>query len=81
MFLEIGMNILVIEDDEVIAELVRMGLEEARFTVDVARDGTSGLQQALEGEYGLIVLDLMLPGRTAGRSARPCARAGGRSRS
>jgi len=56
-------NILVIEDDEVIAELVRMGLEEARFTVDVARDGASGLRMALKGEYALIILDLMLPGR------------------
>ena len=57
------MNILLIEDDEVIAELVQMGLEEARFTVEVARDGTSGLQRALEGEYALIILDLMLPGQ------------------
>jgi DNA-binding response OmpR family regulator len=57
------MNILLIEDDEVIADLVRMGLEEARFTVEVARDGTCGLQRALEGEYALIILDLMLPGQ------------------
>jgi DNA-binding response OmpR family regulator len=57
------MKILVIEDDEVIADLVRMGLEEARFAVDVARDGDSGLRKALEGEYGLIILDLMLPGQ------------------
>jgi DNA-binding response OmpR family regulator len=56
-------NILLIEDDEVIAELVRMGLEEARFTVEVARDGNSGLERALEGEYALIILDLMLPGQ------------------
>jgi two-component system, OmpR family, copper resistance phosphate regulon response regulator CusR len=56
-------NILLIEDDEVIAELVRMGLEEARFRVEVARDGTSGLQRALAGEYALIILDLMLPGQ------------------
>src|SRR6266542_4759565 len=56
-------NILLVEDDEVIAELVQMGLEEARFTVEVARDGISGLERALDGEYDLIILDLMLPGR------------------
>jgi two-component system, OmpR family, copper resistance phosphate regulon response regulator CusR len=73
-------NILLIEDDEVIAELVQMGLEEARFSVEVARDGTSGLQRALEGEYALIILDLMLPGQdgwsicAALRSRRPPAR-------
>jgi len=56
-------KILLIEDDEVIAELIRTGLEEARFEVDVAVDGTAGLRQALQQPYGLIVLDLMLPGR------------------
>jgi two-component system copper resistance phosphate regulon response regulator CusR len=56
------MDILLIEDDEVIAELVRMGLEEAHFRVEVVRDGAAGLQRALEGEYALIILDVMLPG-------------------
>ena len=56
------MKILLIEDDEVIADLVKTGLEEAHFTVDVAYDGSSGLQYALDGEYALIVLDVMLPG-------------------
>src|SRR2546426_791174 len=40
-----------------------MGLEEARFTVEVARDGNTGLQRALAGDYALIILDLMLPGQ------------------
>src|SRR5205823_4375009 len=57
------LRILIIEDDEVIADLVKTGLEEAHFTVDVAYDGASGLQSALDGEYELIVLDVMLPGR------------------
>src|SRR5690349_8531341 len=59
----LAVNILLIEDDEVIAELVQMGLEEARFSVEVARDGYTGLQRALAGEYALIILDLMLPGQ------------------
>jgi DNA-binding response OmpR family regulator len=55
-------RILLVEDDTVMADLIRMGLEEARFTVDVARDGNTGLQRALQGDYALLILDLMLPG-------------------
>ncbi len=58
-----AVNILLIEDDEVIAELVQVGLEEVRFTVEVARDGNTGLRRALEGDFALIILDLMLPGQ------------------
>jgi DNA-binding response OmpR family regulator len=57
------MRILLIEDDEPIAQIVKAGLEEARFTVDLASDGEEGLRLALHGEYALILLDLMLPGR------------------
>jgi DNA-binding response OmpR family regulator len=57
------MKILLIEDDEVIADLIRTGLEEARFTIDVAHDGASGLERALSEDYALIILDLMLPGQ------------------
>jgi len=57
------LKLLVIEDDEVIAHILRAGLESSRFSVDVARDGDTGLQMALSGEYALIILDLMLPRR------------------
>ena len=57
------MRILLIEDDEVIAERVRFGLEKAHFAVDVAQDGETGLQMAREGPYSLLILDLMLPRR------------------
>jgi two-component system copper resistance phosphate regulon response regulator CusR len=56
-------QILLIEDNPVIADLVRAGLEEAHYTVAVASEGNSGLEQALDEEYDLIILDLMLPGR------------------
>ncbi|MFN3653182.1 MAG: response regulator transcription factor [Armatimonadota bacterium] len=56
------MRILVIEDDAVISDLLRIGFEQARFGVDQAEDGPTGLQMALEGQYGVIVLDVMLPG-------------------
>jgi two-component system copper resistance phosphate regulon response regulator CusR len=57
------MRILLIEDDEVIAERVKVGLERANFEVDSADDGETGLQMAREGDYALLILDLMLPGR------------------
>lgn len=55
------MRILVVEDDAAIARLVRRGLEQDHFQVDVAQDGQEGYALALERSYGLIVLDLMLP--------------------
>jgi two-component system, OmpR family, copper resistance phosphate regulon response regulator CusR len=55
------MKILVIEDEAKTARFLRKGLVEAGFVVDVARDGEDGLNLALEMEFDLIVLDLMLP--------------------
>lgn len=56
------MKILVIEDELKTARFLRTGLSEAGFVVDVASDGEDGLNLALEMEFDLIVLDLMLPG-------------------
>jgi len=56
-------KILLVEDEAPIAAVVRRGLEEARFGVEVAPDGETGLQMALEGDYSLVILDLMLPRR------------------
>lgn len=56
------MRILLIEDEEDIADVVRLGLEEARYTVDIASDGLTGLQMASEQRYALLLLDVMLPG-------------------
>lgn len=56
------MKLLLIEDDELIASVVKRGLEEARYQVDLYRDGNKGLEAALNDTYSLIVLDLMLPG-------------------
>ena len=57
------MRILLIEDDEVIAERIKTGLEKAHFSVDLALDGETGLEMAREGPYTLFILDLMLPAR------------------
>jgi DNA-binding response OmpR family regulator len=57
------MRILLIEDEAGIVNLIKQGLEEANYTVDVARDGQIGLEMAQEQSYHLILLDIMLPGR------------------
>ncbi len=56
------MKILVVEDDGGIARLICRGLEEAGYTVETTADGVRGLEMARTTTYGLIVLDIMLPG-------------------
>lgn len=55
-------RILIIEDEQSIAELEKDYLEMADFEAEIANDGNQGLKNALEKEYDLIILDLMLPG-------------------
>lgn len=57
------MKILLIEDEKGIANLIREGLEDASYSVDVRDDGQDGLELALEQMYHLIILDVMLPRR------------------
>lgn len=54
-------KILIIEDDRAIAELERDYLEINNFECDIAANGADGLQKALDTDYSLIVLDIMLP--------------------
>ena len=55
-------KILIIEDEVAIADLEKDYLELSGFQVDICNSGDIGLETALQGEYDLIVLDLMLPG-------------------
>ena len=55
-------KILIVEDEEAIADLEKDYLELSGFDVEVANEGTLGLEKALSGEYDLFILDLMLPG-------------------
>jgi DNA-binding response OmpR family regulator len=57
------MRILVIEDDAKLAAVLRQGLKEKGFAVDVAADGEAGLKLALTNDYDAVLLDLMLPGK------------------
>jgi DNA-binding response OmpR family regulator len=55
-------RILIVEDEEAIADLEKDYLELSGFEVEIAADGTTGLQRAMEEDFQLIILDLMLPG-------------------
>jgi DNA-binding response OmpR family regulator len=54
-------RVLVIEDDQELADAVATGLRRAQIAVDVAADGVSGLEKALVTSYDVIVLDRDLP--------------------
>jgi heavy metal response regulator len=54
-------RILVIEDEKKVAEFIRRGLREEGYAVDIAHDGNEGLYMAMNAEYDLILLDVMLP--------------------
>ncbi len=56
------MRILVVEDDNELADAIAAGLRRDQFAVDVAYDGSSGLEQALANDYDVVVLDRDLPG-------------------
>jgi len=55
------MRILVIEDEERVATLIKKGLEEMGFAITIAAEGTIGRQLALGGLFDLIITDVMLP--------------------
>ena len=57
------MKLLIIEDEKKTGEYLRKGLTEHGFIADVAENGEDGLHLALTGDYGLIILDVMLPDR------------------
>lgn len=54
-------NILLIEDNPEIQEMLNMHFPELGYNLDTASDGKTGLQMAIENQYDLIILDLMLP--------------------
>lgn len=55
-------KILIIEDEQEIADLEKDYLELSDFQVAIENEGQAGLKEAMEGEYDLVILDLMLPG-------------------
>ena len=61
--MEFMSKILIIEDEEAIADLEKDYLELSDFEVTIENSGDKGLETALGGDYDLVILDLMLPGK------------------
>ena len=56
------MNILLVEDEPKVSEFIRKGLKEQKYNVEFAYDGLTGEKLALNEEFDLIILDVILPG-------------------
>ena len=54
-------QILIIEDDKKVANFIKKGIEDDTWKITLSINGIDGLKQAKTGEYGLIILDQMLP--------------------
>lgn len=54
-------RLLVVDDDEQIRELLTFDIAQSGYVVDSAKDGEEGLKKALENNYDLILLDVMMP--------------------
>ena len=55
-------KILIVEDEEAIADMEKDYLELSGFDVEIENDGTSGMERALNEDFDMFILDLMLPG-------------------
>ena len=58
------MRLLLVEDEPGIANFLKQGLEEEGYALDWASDGDEGLDLALTGDYALLILDWMVPGKS-----------------
>ena len=58
------MKLLIVEDQPKTGHYLRQGLSEAGFSTELVADGTTGQHLALTGDYALLILDVMLPGRS-----------------
>lgn len=64
------MRLLVVEDDQTIARAIKDGLEQESFAVDIVHDGEEAYLSAVEDDYDLIILDIMLPGMNGNEVAK-----------
>jgi DNA-binding response OmpR family regulator len=71
-------RVLVVEDEERMAALIRQGLEEEAYAVDVVNDGRQALDWLRLVDYDLAILDLMLPGMDGLQVCRAYRAGGGR---
>lgn len=70
------MKVLLIEDELKIANALRRGLRQENYSVEVCNDGDTGLSSALHGEYDIMVIDRMLPGKEGVEIVKEVRKAG-----
>jgi heavy metal response regulator len=70
------MKLLIVEDRAKTGQYLRQGLSEAGFTTELAADGITGQHLALTGDYSLLILDVMLPGRDGWQILQAVRKAG-----
>ncbi len=73
------MRLLLVEDQQKVADFIARGLQAEAYTVDIAGDGVSGWNLASSGQYDLLILDLMLPGLNGTELLRRYRKQGGRA--
>lgn len=73
------MHVLVIEDEQKMADLIKRGLEEEGMEIETAYDGETGLEMAKAGNHDMIILDLGLPGRDGLEIARDLRESGSKT--
>lgn len=73
------MRVLVVEDDQKLAAVLRQGLKEQGYSVDLAAAAAQGFDMALASDYDAILLDVMLPGRSGFDVLRDLRARGSRS--
>ena len=56
-------KILIVDDEDRIRRLLKMYLEREQYTIEEADNGDTALEMALQNDYDLILLDLMMPGK------------------
>ncbi|WP_300682512.1 response regulator transcription factor [Nocardioides sp.] len=69
------MKVLVVDDEQTLARAIKRGLEAEGFLTEIVHDGLAGRERALAGEFDVIVLDLMVPGRNGYDVCRDLRRA------
>src|SRR5258708_36663875 len=57
------MHVLLIEDERKVASFIQRGLEAEHYSVDVEYDGEAGFLRLCDGNYDIVILDVMLPKR------------------
>ena len=70
------MKLLIVEDRAKTGQYLRQGLSEAGFTTELAADGITGQHLALTGDYSVLILDVMLPGRDGWQILQAVRKAG-----